>query len=505
MNKKSFLKKLRNSLNFQNQKEVKKENSNQEKQKKETKKTNLLDEIINRVNFSHKTPLIFKNLLKADFPDGKAIIKIRKEEIDALFCILGKRKNRNVLIVGANGTGREQLVQGIAETIKEQKQKTFQKTLMLEIPTEQFNPNSNELVDIVNRVNTLFDIAKSSKVIFYFKNIENLIEYGMMDVFQLIFQKAICIGILDADEESLINLNIGKYGFVTYFSEVPKQEYLYTLNQGTIKALEKHHRVKISKEIFNSILNESLALTWDTQIADVIDITDEAASIASNRGLKEVDIRCVLETNRQNINYVLKKGDEYNTFIASHEAGHSIIALHYNIGVKAITIIPQGDDEVGGFNLFEKNENSLSTEDDIKEQIQVALGGYVGTLHKGYPLTYGAAGDLIEVSKNARAMFLYFGMEEGKPISYLNDNDEIELSYMSDEMKTELNNKVDGVIKNSCKEAEKIISEHEKQFDLIIKALKKKGFLTKEELLDLYNGNKTLEDIPDIRSIIFND
>ena len=47
--------------------------------------------------------------------------------------------------------------------------------------------------------------------------------------------------------------------------------------------------------------------------------------------------------------------------------------------------------------------------------------------------------------------------------------------------------------------------DNEKQFNIISLALRKKGFLTKKEVLALYKGEITLESIPDIRTLIFND
>ena len=114
--------------------------------------------------------------------------------------------------------------------------------------------------------------------------------------------------------------------------------------------------------------------------------------------------------------------------------------------------------------------------------------------------------DLIEANKLERAMFLYLGMERDKPISYLNDiSGEIEFPYMSNEMKNELDRKVQTNISKRLENAKKIIKDNENKFNIITLALKKKGFLTKKEVLALYKGEITLESIPDIRTMIFND
>ena len=202
---------------------------------------------------------------------------------------------------------------------------------------------------------------------------------------------------------------------------------------------------------------------------------------------------------------MLQNSEDKNNFYAAHEAGHAIVALHYNVGIDTISIIPKDDGVTGGFNLFEVDKNSLASKDDTLQSIEIDLGGYAGTLIKGYPLTYGAVSDLIEANKLERAMFLYLGMERNKPISYLNEIGEIELTYMSNEMKNELDRKVLANITNRLENAKKIIMDNENKFNIITLALKKKGFLTKKEVLALYKGEITLDNIPDIRTMIFND
>ena len=76
---------------------------------------------------------------------------------------------------------------------------------------------------------------------------------------------------------------------------------------------------------------------------------------------------------------------------------------------------------------------------------------------------------------------------------------------MSNEMKNELDRKVQTNISKRLENAKKIIKDNENKFNIITLALKKKGFLTKKEVLALYKGEITLESIPDIRTMIFND
>ena len=444
------------------------------------------------------------DLTKEEYPDGGAIIHNRGKELKEIFNVIGKARKRNVIILGEAGTGRRQLIEGLAQSIKEGRcPKKFAESLFFEVPLEQFLPEINNKDEIGERIIQLVKIALNfPNTIFYIKDIEELVDHKILELFKLIFENAICIGILD-DTETYSHFN--DYYFVGITAIKPEKKDIYNLVKGSLREIQDFHKVAISKESFELILNEALTVTCKTNISDVLDIADEAASIAESRGIRYLGIKSVLETNRRNINAMLEYSKEKRALFAIHEAGHAMVALHHNIGIDAINIIPNDDGVTGGFNLFEVNKNSLSTKKEIFQNIEIGLGGYAGTLIKGYPLTYLAVEDLLEVNKIERAMFLYLGMEKDKPISYLNSYGELELTYMSNEMKNELDRKINTNILIRLENAKKIISENEEKFNLISLALQKKGFLTQKEILLLYNGEISLKDIADIRSLIFND
>ena len=467
---------------------------------------NKLKDCIKEINKNKRTDLILNDLKNKRFPDGNAIISKRKSEINEVFNVIGKKKNKNIIIFGEDGTGRKQIIEGLAYSIKIGTcPGKFKNSLIFEVPVEQFSTEANTADEIGIKILSLVQIAHNfPHTIFYIKDFKKLIDYNVIESFQMVFDSAICIGIMDRTEEMVFDLL--KYHFISINVNNPERENIYSLIRGSIKEIQEFHNVVFTINAFKQILEESLTSTYETKIGDVLDIADEAASIAENRGLKYVGIKSILETNRYNINAMLQNSEDKNNFYAAHEAGHAIVALHYNVGIDTISIIPKDDGVTGGFNLFEVDKNSLASKDDTLQSIEIDRGGYAGTLIKGYPLTYGSVSDLIEANKLERAMFLYRGMERDKPISYLNDiSGEIEFPYMSNEMKNELDRKVQTNISKRLENAKKIIKDNENKFNIITLALKKKGFLTKKEVLALYKGEITLESIPDIRTMIFND
>ena len=466
---------------------------------------NKLKDCIQEINKNKRTDLILNDLKNNRFPDGDAIISKRKSEINEVFNVIGKRKNKNIIIFGEDGTGRKQIIEGLAYSMKIGTcPDKFKNSLIFEVPVEQFSTEVNTTNEIGIKILSLVQIANNfPHTIFYIKDFKKLIDYNVIESFQMVFDSAICIGIMDRTEG--MDFDLLKYHFIAINVNNPERGDIYSLTRGSIREIQKFHNVVFTMNAFEQILDESLTSTYETKIGDVLDIADEAASIAENRGLTYVGIKSILETNRYNINAMLQNSEDKNNFYAAHEAGHAIVALHYNVGIDTISIIPKDDGVTGGFNLFEVDKNSLASKDDTLQSIEIDLGGYAGTLIKGYPLTYGAVSDLIEANKLERAMFLYLGMERNKPISYLNEIGEIELTYMSNEMKNELDRKVLANITNRLENAKKIIMDNENKFNIITLALKKKGFLTKKEVLALYKGEITLDNIPDIRTMIFND
>ena len=467
---------------------------------------NKLKDCIKEINKNKRKDLILNDLKNKRIPDGNAIISKRKSEINEVFNVIGKKKNKNIIIFGEDGTGRKQIIEGLAYSIKIGTcPGKFKNSLIFEVPVEQFSTEANTADEIGIKILSLVQIAHNfPHTIFYIKDFKKLIDYNVIESFQMVFDSAICIGIMDRTEG--MDFDLLKYHFIAINVNNPERGDIYSLTRGSIREIQKFHNVVFTMNAFEQILDESLTSTYETKIGDVLDIADEAASIAENRGLTYVGIKSILETNRYNINAMLQNSEDKNNFYAAHEAGHAIVALHYNVGIDTISIIPKDDGVTGGFNLFEVDKNSLASKDDTLQSIEIDLGGYAGTLIKGYPLTYGAVSDLIEANKLERAMFLYLGMERDKPISYLNDiSGEIEFPYMSNEMKNELDRKVQTNISKRLENAKKIIKDNENKFNIITLALKKKGFLTKKEVLALYKGEITLESIPDIRTMIFND
>ena len=106
---------------------------------------------------------------------------------------------------------------------------------------------------------------------------------------------------------------------------------------------------------------------------------------------------------------------------AYHEAGHAIAGkyLEHTDPVHYITIIPRG--RAGGFTLFRPKEDleDFSSREELFENIVMSLGGRVAERLFLDDISTGAAGDIQQSSRLARAMVMSYGMSDRLgPISF---------------------------------------------------------------------------------------
>lgn len=451
----------------------------------------------------------------------KITIKNRDKEIDEIFGFIGKRKSNNVIVVGDPGTGRESVVYGLAEKIVHKTcYDTFKNYKVYEVDCLQFSVDDNEVETVGARITALYYfLSDRPNSIVYFKNIEKLCEYGEMDVFKMFFDNFICIGILDiglisqcAEITEITDKNVellAKFDFIPYgFNYVsalnPKPDELYDCVSGRLDLLQKYHGVKMNEHNFNDIVKLVHMITNGYNTGDIIDVADQALAIAHNKGFKSLNIKCIMETYRANIDAMFTSDEELIKLFAYHEAGHSIIALNHQdtTTIETVTIIPS--EGTGGYNYFSYKNDMIFSKKEYMNIIEVLLGGYVGTDLKGYGQNIGASQDIKVASDIARSMFLFYGFDEkSAPISYATNSGQVSIGYMSDKMKDQLASNVDHVLKVAMNSAKRLMSEDEDKLEIIAQALIKKAFLTKDEVLDLYNGKITVDDLPSIKDLIF--
>jgi cell division protease FtsH len=181
-------------------------------------------------------------------------------------------------------------------------------------------------------------------------------------------------------------------------------------------------KVQLSAEVK---LEQVAALTPGFTGADLANLVNEAALVATRRGAEEVamdDFNVAIErivAGLEKKNRLLNPKER--EIVAHHEMGHAIIAAAVPgcDPVHKISIIPRGIGALGYTIQRPTEDRYLMTRGELENKMAVLLGGRAAE-HVVYGhLSTGAADDLSKATDVARNMVTRFGMGEGLgPVTY---------------------------------------------------------------------------------------
>ncbi|MGR9087741.1 MAG: ATP-dependent zinc metalloprotease FtsH, partial [Gammaproteobacteria bacterium] len=144
--------------------------------------------------------------------------------------------------------------------------------------------------------------------------------------------------------------------------------------------------------------------------ADLANIANEAAILATRSGHTHIemqDFEAAIDrilAGPEKKNRVLSPDEKRR--VAYHEAGHALVAEHVPTGepVHKISIIPRGVSALGFTLQLPVEEKFMSTEDELKDQIAILLGGRIAEQVALGTISTGAQNDLEKASEIARKM-----------------------------------------------------------------------------------------------------
>ncbi|HEX9053059.1 MAG TPA: ATP-dependent zinc metalloprotease FtsH [Anaeromyxobacter sp.] len=192
---------------------------------------------------------------------------------------------------------------------------------------------------------------------------------------------------------------------------------------GRKQILEVHSRkVKLAAEVS---LEQVAALTPGFTGADLANLVNEAALVATRRGAEEIrmdDFNVAIErivAGLEKKNRLLNPRER--EIVAHHEMGHAIVAsaLPGCDPVHKISIIPRGVGALGYTIQRPTEDRYLMTREELENKMAVLLGGRAAEHLVFGHLSTGAADDLSKATDIARNMVTRFGMS-GKlgPVTY---------------------------------------------------------------------------------------
>ncbi len=160
------------------------------------------------------------------------------------------------------------------------------------------------------------------------------------------------------------------------------------------------------------------ALTPGFTGADLANLVNEAATLATRRGAQTVDLDDFTNAVERVIAGPEKRkrllNPQERRIVAYHEMGHAIVAMALPgvDPVKKISIIPRGMGALGYTMQMPTDDRYLMTRSELKDRMTVLLGGRAAEIAIVHEPTTGAADDLQRATEIARSMVSRYGMTE---------------------------------------------------------------------------------------------
>ncbi|HGG60150.1 MAG TPA: cell division protein FtsH, partial [Gammaproteobacteria bacterium] len=179
--------------------------------------------------------------------------------------------------------------------------------------------------------------------------------------------------------------------------------------------------------------------------------------------------------------------------VAFHESGHTLVAITVPTGepVHKVSIIPHGVAALGYTLQLPVQEKFLSTEQELKDQIAILMGGRVAEEVVFGDVSSGAANDLERASEIARNMVKRLGMSKklgaltyGKQeqLAFLGVASQEERNY-SEETARLIDAEVKALIEEGYQRAREILTNKRDLLDRLAKELETREVLSGEEVM----------------------
>ena len=227
--------------------------------------------------------------------------------------------------------------------------------------------------------------------------------------------------------------------------------------------------------------------------ADIANICNEAALIAARKKKVSVQKQDFLDAVDRIIGGLEKKNKiitkQEKKTIAYHEAGHATVSWmleHANPLVK-VTIVPRGRSLGAAWYLPE--ERSLTTTEQILDEMCAALGGRAAESIIFNKISTGALSDLEKVTKQAMAMVTIYGLDEkiGNVSYYDSQNQGYGFTKpYSEETAKIIDQEIKKIIDSQYERAKAILKKHEDKLHQLSNKLLETEVIFKEDLEKIF-------------------
>ncbi|MDD2560888.1 MAG: ATP-dependent zinc metalloprotease FtsH [Eubacteriales bacterium] len=237
--------------------------------------------------------------------------------------------------------------------------------------------------------------------------------------------------------------------------------------------------------------------------ADLANMINEAALRAVRGGRKVVTQEDLEESIEVVIAGYQKKdrvlSDREKKIVAYHEVGHAVVAALVGSAapVHKITIIPRTSGALGYTMQVDEEERFLRTQEEIENKIAIFAGGRAAESLVFGTVTTGAANDIEQATKLARAMITRFGMaEEFGMVALEKETDQYLGGNLVGNCSSETQGRIDqltvGIVNSQYNRAYKLLNDNQRELHSIAQVLFEKETITGEEFMSLLSTQPRL-------------
>jgi cell division protease FtsH len=218
--------------------------------------------------------------------------------------------------------------------------------------------------------------------------------------------------------------------------------------------------------------------------AELANLLNEAALLAASTNKKAVGMK-ELEEARDKVRWgrerrSLAMTDQEKKYTAWHEAGHAIVnvLLKHTHPLHKVTIIPRGQ-SLGSTMSLPKQDVLSRRRKEMLDDIAMIMGGRIAEEIVSDDISTGAAMDIQQGTKIARAMVCEYGMSDKLGMVQYGDNDEYVFlgremgrsKVYSEDTAREIDAEIKRIIDEQYKIAKDLIMGHLDKLEIIAKSL----------------------------------
>ena len=283
--------------------------------------------------------------------------------------------------------------------------------------------------------------------------------------------------------------------------------------KGRVEILKVHAKNVMLDETANL---EAIALATSGAVgSDLANMINEAAILAVKNGRRAVSQKDLQESVEVVLVGKEKKdrilSPQERKIVSYHEVGHALVnALQKDAEpVQKITIVPRTMGALGYVMQVPEEEKYLNTQKELEAMLVGYLGGRAAEEIVFDTVTTGAANDIEQATKVARAMITQYGMSQKFGLMGLASQENQYLSGRAvlncgDDTATEIDHEVMQLLHYSYEEAKRLLNEHREALDKIAGYLISRETITGKEFMKIFRAvekgleiPENLDDLPD--------